>query len=82
MPEARVESLCCGMGGGRIWAETEKHERFSNLRVEQAIESGAEEVVTSCPYCITNFTDSRLGLGPDQAIEIKDITEVVAEAVS
>ena len=43
MPEAREDSLCCGMGGGRIWAETEKHERFSNLRVEQAVELGAEE---------------------------------------
>jgi len=40
MAESREESLCCGMGGGRAWMETEKNERFSNLRVEQAVGPG------------------------------------------
>jgi Fe-S oxidoreductase len=81
MPETRVDSLCCGMGGGRIWAETEKHERFSNLRVEQAIELGAEEVVTSCPYCITALEDSRLVTNHADDIQIKDITEIFQEVI-
>jgi len=81
MPETRVDSLCCGMGGGRIWAETEKHERFSNLRVEQAIELGAEEVVTSCPYCITALEDSRLVTNHADDIQIKDITEILQEVI-
>jgi len=53
MPESREDSLCCGGGGGRIWMETLKGERFCDLRVEQAIDIGAEVLVTSCPYCIT-----------------------------
>ena len=81
MPESRVDSLCCGMGGGRIWAETEKSERFSNLRVEQAIELGAEEVVTSCPYCITALEDSRLVLNHADDIQVKDITEILQEVI-
>jgi Fe-S oxidoreductase len=81
MPETRVDSLCCGMGGGRIWAETEKHERFSNLRVEQAIELGAEEVVTSCPYCITALEDSRLVTNHADDIQIKDISEILQEVI-
>jgi len=81
MPESREDSLCCGMGGGRIWAETEKHERFSNLRVEQAIELGAEEVVTSCPYCITALEDSRLVTNHADDIQIKDITEILQEVI-
>jgi Fe-S oxidoreductase len=81
LPEARVDSMCCGMGGGRIWAETEKHERFSNLRVEQAIELGAEEVVTSCPYCITALEDSRLVTNHADDIQIKDITEILQEVI-
>jgi Fe-S oxidoreductase len=81
MPESREDSLCCGMGGGRIWAETEKHERFSNLRVEQAIELGAEEVVTSCPYCITALEDSRLVMNHADDIQIKDITEILQEVI-
>ena len=81
LPEAKVDSMCCGMGGGRIWAETEKHERFSNLRVEQAIAVGAEELVTSCPYCITALEDSRLVMNHGDDIQVKDITEIIQELI-
>ena len=81
MPESREDSLCCGGGGGRIWMETPKGERFSDLRLEQAIGIGAEVLVTSCPYCITNFEDSRLTIGVADNIEIKDITEILQEVI-
>jgi len=76
MPESREDSLCCGGGGGRIWMETPKSERFSDLRLEQAIGVEAEVLVTACPYCITNFEDSRLTLEDSEATEIKDIPEI------
>ena len=81
MPESRVDSLCCGGGGGRIWMETPKGERFSDLRLEQAIGVGAEVLATSCPYCIANFEDSRLTLNATERIEVKDITEIVQEMI-
>ncbi len=77
MADNREHSLCCGGGGGRIWMETPKEDRFSDLRVRQAVAAGAEVLVTSCPYCITNFTDSSLDLDDDEALEIKDLTEIV-----
>jgi Fe-S oxidoreductase len=78
LPEAREDSLCCGGGGGRIWMETPKGERFCDIRVEQAMDVGAEVLVTACPYCISNFEDSKLTLDVEDDIEIRDITEVVA----
>jgi len=81
MPESREDSLCCGGGGGRIWMETPKGERFCDLRVEQAMEVGAEVLVTSCPYCIANFEDSRLTLDVTENIEVKDITEIIQEMI-
>jgi Fe-S oxidoreductase len=81
MPESRENSLCCGGGGGRIWMETLKGERFSDLRMAQAVETGAEVLATACPYCIANFEDSRLALKDERALVIKDITEIVAEAM-
>jgi len=81
LPESRLDSLCCGMGGGRVWAETEKHERFSNIRVEQALGVGARELVTACPYCITALEDSRLVMNHADEIEIKDITEIIQEVI-
>jgi len=81
MPDSREDSLCCGGGGGRIWMETPKGERFSDLRVEQAIGVGAEVLVTCCPYCITNFEESRLNLEHENVLEIKDITEIIQESI-
>jgi Fe-S oxidoreductase len=89
MPESRANSLCCGGGGGRIWMETLKGERFSDLRLEQAIGVGAEVLVTSCPYCISHFEESRLALEDSESqetedsevIEIKDITEILQEVI-
>jgi Fe-S oxidoreductase len=81
MPDSRVDSLCCGGGGGRIWMETPKGERFSDLRLAQAVGVGAEALVTSCPYCITMFEDSRVVLNYDEVIEVKDITEILQEVI-
>lgn len=78
-PDNRLSSLCCGMGGGRIWAETEKSERFSNIRVEEAVKLGAEELITSCPYCITALEDSKLVMGYDDRLKVKDIAELINE---
>jgi len=81
MAASRNNSLCCGGGGGRVWMETQKGERFSELRVEQARAIGAEVLVTACPYCITMFEDSRLTLDVEDEIEIKDITEIIREVI-
>jgi len=81
MADAREDSLCCGMGGGRIWMETEKNERFSNLRIEQAIAVGAEVLATFCPYCVFALEDSRLVTNHADDIEIKDITEILLEVI-
>ena len=81
MSDSREDSLCCGGGGGRVWMETQKGERFSDLRIEQAMNIGAEVLVTACPYCITMFEDSRLTMEVTDSIEVKDITEIIEEVI-
>jgi len=61
--------------------ETPKEQRFSDLRLEQAVRAGAEVLVTSCPYCIASFEDSRKNLTDSEVIEIKDITEIIQEVM-
>ncbi len=77
LPESGRNSLCCGGGGGRIWMDTPLSERFSDIRLKQAREAGAEILATACPYCITNFEESRLNLEYEDVLEIKDLTEIV-----
>ncbi len=81
MPESHKNSFCCGGGGGRIWMETPKGERFSDLRLDQAVGVGAQVLATSCPYCITNFEDSRLNREDSDVIEIREITEIIRDAI-
>ena len=81
MPNYGENSLCCGGGGGRIWLETKKGERFSDLRIEQAVEVGASILAVACPYCMLNFEDSVLTLGKSESIEVRDIAELVQEAI-
>ncbi len=61
--------------------ETQKGERFSDLRIEQAMGVGAEVLATCCPYCITMFEDSRLTMEVTEKIEVKDITEIIQEVI-
>jgi Fe-S oxidoreductase len=81
MADSRQDSLCCGGGGGRIWMDTPRSERFSEIRLDQAAAAGAEVLATSCPYCITMFEDSRLSRENEDAVRIKDVTEILQEAV-
>ncbi len=82
MEDSMDDSLCCGGGGGRIWMDTPKSERFSDIRLEQALKVGADVIVTSCPYCIANFEDSLLLSKDSVAIEVKDITEIIQAVIS
>jgi len=81
LPEHHENSLCCGGGGGRIWMETKKGERFSDIRLEQALELGADILAVACPYCMLNFEDSVLSADKSDVIAVKDITELVLEAI-
>ena len=81
MIRVREASLCCGGGGGRMWMETEFGKRFSDLRIPEAQSVGANVLATACPYCINMFEDSRLNLNLEDQIQIKDLTELVAESL-
>jgi len=81
MRDSREESLCCGGGGGRIWMDTPKKERFSDLRLAQAQAEGAEVLATACPYCVTHFEESRLNLDEEEDVEIRELTEILQEVI-
>ncbi len=81
LSDNRENSLCCGGGGGGVWMETDKDERFSNLRLKQAKAAGAEVLVTACPYCISMFEESRLTMEYDDILEVKEISEIVKAVI-
>ena len=74
------EGLCCGGGGGRMWLETPVGERFSDLRIEQAAQTGAELLATACPFCVTCLEDS-LKSQTSHHMQVLDIAEIAAQAL-
>ena len=80
-PDNRKSAICCGGGGGRIWMETPPGERFSELKVGQAIDAGAEVLAVACPYCMLMFDDAVLVTQKEDLLQIKDISELVLEAI-
>jgi Fe-S oxidoreductase len=81
MESTRAESLCCGGGGGRIWMETPRDERFCEDRLKQSFATGADALVTACPYCLSNFKDSALNQSVPDNFAIMDIGELIAQAL-
>ncbi|MEA3439270.1 MAG: (Fe-S)-binding protein [Chloroflexota bacterium] len=73
--------LCCGGGGGRMWLETAPGERFSDLRVVEAIETSAETLVTACPFCAVCLEDSVKAL-PSNKLPVMDVAEIAAAALT
>jgi len=80
-PDNRQNSICCGGGGGRVWMETPVGERFSEIKVGQAIDAGAEVLAVACPYCMLMFDDAVLVTEKEDVLKVKDISELVLEAI-
>ena len=82
MERKREQSMCCGGGGGGLWMEKAKGERLSDLRIEEALATGASVLATACPYCITMFEDSIRTLNADDKIKVKDVSELFLESLA
>lgn len=80
MENSSEDALCCGGGGGRMWLETPPGERFSDLRVEQADQTGADILATACPFCVTCLEDS-LKVQKIENFEVRDIAEIAVRAL-
>lgn len=80
MSAIKEESLCCGGGGGGIvlddrMTQTEK-------RVQQAIETGANVLLTSCPYCIEMFEKAITQAGLAEQIKVCDIASLLQQSLA
>lgn len=81
MPREKRFSLCCGGGGGRVWMETPAEKRFSVLRVNEAVDAGADILATACPYCISLLEDSRKTENLEDKLEVLDLSEVLLRSL-
>ena len=81
MKRSREKGLCCGAGGGIMWMDEEPDKRVNLVRFGDVEESKAEVVATACPFCNIMLDDARKMKGKEDEVEVKDIAELVAEAL-
>ncbi len=81
LPRNRTRSFCCGGGGGHMWMEEDPDKRVNERRVEEIVEAKVGLVATACPYCLTMFEDGVKAKGVEETLHVKDLSELVAEAL-
>ncbi|MCP8304429.1 MAG: (Fe-S)-binding protein [archaeon] len=76
MKRSKETARCCGAGGGVKAGMPDLALKMSIKRLEDATSTGAHTLVTSCPFCLTNFKDALKETKMD--LEVLDLVELFA----
>ncbi len=82
MKKNHDESMCCGAGGGRMWMEEKIGKRINVTRIEQALDTRAGIVASSCPFCMTMMTDGLKTKEMQDKVKVLDIAELIDQSTS
>jgi Fe-S oxidoreductase len=79
MDQNRNNALCCGGGGGNFFTDVLGGETDSpnRIRVRQALETGAELLIVSCPQCARMLEDAIKAEGVENRLSVKDAGELL-----
>jgi Fe-S oxidoreductase len=79
MTRIKEYSWCCGAGGGVNESNPEFAEWTALERIREAGATGAEAIVTACPWCELNFNNAIKAGGSN--LKVYDIVELVEQAI-
>jgi Fe-S oxidoreductase len=66
-----------------MWMEEVRGTRINAERTREALESGAEQVATACPFCLVMLRDGLADAGAGaHGVVARDIAEIMAEALA
>ncbi|MFX1580084.1 MAG: heterodisulfide reductase-related iron-sulfur binding cluster, partial [Promethearchaeota archaeon] len=75
MYRIKGDSFCCGAGGGVKAQFPDMALSTAKERLREAASTGAEILMTSCPFCITNFNDGIKSLKKEEEETGKDLSD-------
>ena len=83
MERRRERGFCCGAGGGHMWVEESRGRRVNHVRTDQFLETKADTVGVSCPFCLQMFEE---GIGSSANGEagskrVRDLLEILDESL-
>lgn len=74
-------SVCCGAGAGRMWMDEDVGMAMYLRRTREALEKKPSTICVACPYCMTMLEDGLRDEGLMHAVKVRDVAEVLADAV-
>lgn len=81
MRRCKNKALCCGAGGAQMFKEAEKGNKEINIeRTEEALELKPDIIAAGCPFCNTMMTDGVKNFEKEDAVQVLDLAEMVAQA--
>ncbi|MBU2608025.1 MAG: 4Fe-4S dicluster domain-containing protein [Chloroflexi bacterium] len=81
MERSYSRSFCCGGGGGHLWIEELPGTRISEIRINDVLKSGADTVVTACPYCLQMMEEAIESKQIKESLKAMDMAELVENAI-
>lgn len=81
MDRSRNKSMCCGAGGGLMWAEEKTGSRINVTRTEQALATDPSAVASGCPYCLTMLGDGMKAKEMEDSVGTFDIAELLERSI-
>jgi len=81
MERSHNRSFCCGGGGGHTWIEELPGTRINEIRLDDALQTGADTVVTACPYCLQMMEEAIEHKEIKNSLKAKDLVELVEDVM-
>lgn len=81
MARNRESGMCCGAGGGLMWAEETSGQRINVARTEQALEVNPGIISSGCPYCLTMISDGTKAKEVEEKVGTYDVAELLEKSI-
>jgi Fe-S oxidoreductase len=79
MERSKEKTFCCGAGGSNYWFKVAQGRSIAGIRTAEAAKTGANEIATECPFCLSMFDDTTKVM--NTGMGVKDVAEIVAECL-
>lgn len=83
MKNNKTQSQCCGGGGGILMSDQLLSNTIAKKRIKQALATGVDILVTSCPTCeqVLKKAAAEVGESGEKIIAVRNIEDIIWEGV-
>ena len=65
-----------------MWFDDAPSERSGKGRVQEILETGAETVAVSCPFCMVMISDGIAASSSSGSVHVRDVAEILADSIT